>query len=273
MDATRLAELRGVAREVRRDILEIIHRAGSGHPGGSLSAVEILVALYWEVLRHDPANPGWPGRDRLILSKGHGAPALYSVLARRGYFPREELNTLRQFGSILQGHPDSKRTPGVEVSTGSLGQGLSVGVGLALGAKVTGHNYRVFVVLGDGECDEGQVWEAAMSAAHYRLDNLTAVIDFNGVQLDGPTRDIMQLDPFREKWAAFGWQVEVADGHDLEDLTTTLARRPSDRPKAVVARTVKGCGVSFMEGKYQWHGGAPNAEELAQALSEIARRP
>ncbi|MEW6226540.1 MAG: transketolase [Bacillota bacterium] len=263
-------KLEEVARQIRCDVLRMIHQAGSGHPGGSLSIVDILVVLYYEVMRIDPNNPRWEDRDRLILSKGHACPALYAVLARRGYFELEHLSTLRRFGSMLQGHPDSKRTPGIEISTGSLGQGLSVGVGMALGARLAGKHHRVYVLLGDGECDEGQVWEAALSAAHYKLDNLIAIVDDNGVQLDGPVKAVMDLGLLANKWEAFGWDVATVDGHSFSALIDCFNRPNSaGRPRAVIARTVKGRGVSFMEGRHEWHGGSPTDEQLRAALQEI----
>ena len=265
-------ELEELARQIRRDALEMIHQAGSGHPGGSCSVADILVALFGAVLKHDPANPRWAGRDHFILSKGRACPPLYAIMARLGYFPAAELKTLRQKGSRLQGHPDSKRLPGLEVATGSLGQGLSVGVGMALYEKLEHHSNRTFVVLGDGECDEGQVWEAALSAAHYRLGNLTAIVDWNRVQLDGTTAKVMDLGDLPAKWAAFGWEVRTVDGHNLEELIAALtAPGAADRPLAVIANTVKGKGVSFMEGKAEWHGKTPTDEQLRQALAELGR--
>lgn len=265
-----LKQLESFARTVRRDSLEMIHLAGSGHPGGSLSVTDILVVLYGAVMKYDPQNPAWPGRDRFILSKGHSCPPLYSVLARKGFFPVEELKTLRQFNSRLQGHPDSKRLPGIEISTGSLGQGLSVGVGMALSFKITHQPNKTYVVLGDGECDEGQVWEAALSAAHYKLSNLTAIVDWNKVQLDGTTDEVMNLGDLEAKWASFGWETRVVDGHNLAQLYEAItAEHSSDKPLVVLAKTVKGKGVSFMEGKYQWHGKAPTRAELDAALREI----
>jgi len=260
-----------VARQVRRDILTMLHQAGSGHPGGSLSAVEMLVALYWRFLRHDPPNPQWPDRDRFILSKGHAAPVLYAVLANRGYFPREELATLRRLNSRLQGHTDSTCTPGVEMSAGSLGQGLSFGIGMALAARLDGRGYRVFVMLGDGECNEGQVWEAALAASHFKLDTVTVLLDRNRVQNDGPTAQIMDTEPMADKWRAFGWSVAEVDGHDFAQVLPAIeaARSVRGRPSIVIGHTTKGKGVSFMEGTSDWHGKAPNADELARALAEL----
>ena len=263
-----------VARQVRRDILNMLHQAGSGHPGGSLSAVELLVALYWRFLRHDPHNPHWPDRDRFILSKGHAAPVLYAVLANRGYFPREELTTLRRLNSRLQGHTDSTCTPGVEMSAGSLGQGLSFGIGTALAGRLDGRDYRTYVMLGDGECNEGQVWEAAMAAAHFQLDTVTVLLDRNRVQNDGPTAQIMDTEPMPDKWRAFGWSVAEVDGHDFGQVLPALEAACSvrGRPSIVIGHTTKGKGVSYMEGSSDWHGKTPNAAELAQALAELDAR-
>jgi transketolase len=249
----------------------MIGRAGSGHPGGSLSAADILTALYFHVLRLDPENPGWPERDRFVLSKGHAAPALYAALAERGFFPVSELDRLRRLGSPLQGHPDMKSLPGVEASTGSLGQGLSFAVGLALAARLDKASWRVYVMLGDGEIQEGQVWEAAMAASHHGLDNLTAYLDYNGLQIDGPVEEVMSISPVADKWRAFGWNVIEVDGHDISAIlrATRDARETKGRPTIIVARTVKGRGVSFMEGKHGWHGKAPNEEQLKQALEEL----
>jgi transketolase len=246
----------------------MIGTAGSGHPGGSLSAADILTALYFSVMQLDPADPSWPERDRFVLSKGHAAPALYAVLAERGYFPVEELKGLRRLGSILQGHPDMKSTPGVEASTGSLGQGLSFAVGLAAAAKLDGAPWRVYVVLGDGELQEGQVWEAAMAAAHFGLDNLTAIVDNNGLQIDGPVEKVMSIEPVADKWRAFGWQVTNIDGHDFGQILGALAqaRETAGRPAVIIARTIKGRGVPFMENRAEWHGKAPSAEQLEEAL-------
>jgi transketolase len=260
------------ARVVRRHIVTMIARANSGHPGGSLSATDILVALYFGVLRHDPNNPRWPGRDRFILSKGHAAPALYAVLAEAGYFPVEELATLRRWDSRLQGHTDMNLTPGVEMSAGSLGQGLSFSVGVALAGRLDGASYRVYTLLGDGECDEGQVWEAAMAAGHFHLDSLTAIVDRNQLQLDGWTSRIMDLEPLADKWRAFGWHTVEVDGHDPAQLVTALqeAQRTQGRPTVIIALTVKGKGVSFMENNLEFHGRAPTQEELEIALQELA---
>ena len=266
-----VAEMEAIAKRLRRHIITMLGKAGSGHPGGSLSAVEILTALYFKVLRHKPRDPRWPDRDRFILSKGHAAPVLYATLAECGYFPVEELATLRQIDSRLQGHTDSTRTPGVEMSAGTLGQGLSFAIGVALAGRLNAKDYRTYVLLGDGECDVGQVWEAAMSAAHFKVDNLVAVVDKNGQQLDGWTRDIMNLDPLPAKWQAFGWQVIEVDGHSLPRLLQALeqAKKIKRQPTVVIAHTVKGKGVSFMENNNDFHGKAPNAEEVKRALKEL----
>ncbi|MFH1639959.1 MAG: transketolase [Chloroflexota bacterium] len=267
-----LDEMTSLAKKLRRHIVSMIHQAGSGHPGGSLSAVEILTALYSRVLRHNPADPGWPERDRFILSKGHAAPALYAVLAEDGYFPVAELATLRKLGSRLQGHVDSMLTPGVEMSAGALGQGLSFAVGAALAGRLNERAYRVYVLLGDGECDEGQIWEAAMAAVHYKLDNLVAIVDKNGLQIDGATRDIMNIDPINEKFASFGWHVIEIPGHDLPQILSAFdqAKQVKGQPTAIIAHTVKGKGVSFMENNVNFHGKAPSANELQIALKELA---
>lgn len=266
-------ELCETASRIRANIIRMICEAGSGHPGGSLSCADIMSALYFGgVMEHDPANPAAPARDRFILAKGHAAPALYATLAEAGYFPQEELLTLRKLGSRLQGHPDSSLVPGVEVSTGSLGQGLSIACGLACGLRLEGSESTVFALLGDGECEEGQVWEAAMFAAHQKLGNLVAVIDSNGLQIDGPVCDVCDPGDLGGKFAAFGWEVVSVDGHDLRALVDVLngaKASKSDAPKAVIAHTVKGKGVSFMEGQCGWHGKAPSAEEAKVALSDL----
>ena len=266
-------DLPALCRQVRRDILTMTHAAGSGHPGGSLSAVEILVTLYFDQMRLDPARPEDPDRDRFLLSKGHAAPALYSVLARRGYFDPALLPTLRQLGSPLQGHPHREKLPGLDCSSGSLGQGLSIANGLALAARRTGRRYRTYCLLGDGEVQEGQIWEAAMTAAHFALDNVCAIVDDNGVQLDGPTRDIMGVEPLGAKFSAFGWAVLEVDGHSLSALQDAFrtAGATRGRPTVLLAHTVKGKGVSFMEGQAGWHGKAPNDTELAAALAELEK--
>jgi transketolase len=265
-------DLKVVARRLRRHIVTMIGKAGSGHPGGSLSAVEIATALFWRVLRHKPSDPHWPDRDRFILSKGHAAPLLYSVLAECGYFPVSELDTLRQLDSRLQGHADCCATPGVEMSSGSLGQGLSFAIGAALAGRLDSRDYRVYALLSDGECDEGQTWEAAMSAAHYKVDNLTAIVDNNGLQLSGFNRDIMSLDPLNKKWAAFGWYVNEVNGHDFTQLLDAFAKAKKVKgfPTVIIAHTIKGKGVSFMENNVDFHGKAPDAEQLKIALKELA---
>lgn len=260
------------ARAIRKHVIEMVGRAGSGHPGGSLSCADILAALYFGgILRVDPANPAWPDRDRFVLSKGHAAPALYAALAERGFFPVSELETLRQLGSRLQGHPDCRKTPGVDASTGSLGQGLSVAVGMALAGKLDGRNYHVWAILGDGECQEGQIWEAAMSASHYRLGNLTAVIDHNKLQIDGLVTRVMSPEPIAAKFEAFGWETRVVDGHDARKLLCLFKKacEPRERPMAIIALTVKGKGVSFMEGVAEWHGKAPKGTQLEKALQDL----
>jgi len=265
-------ELEGIARKLRRHVINMISAAGSGHPGGSLSAADIVSALYFDIMKHDPANPHWPDRDRFILSKGHAAPVLYAALAECGYFPLDWLTTLRKTGACLQGHTDSTLTPGVDVSAGSLGQGLSIGIGMALAARLDNKDYRTYVLLGDGECDEGQVWEAAMFAPNYKLDNLTAIVDFNTLQLDGFTRDIMNLEPFMAKWAAFKWEVIEINGHDMQQIIDAIqqAKEVKGRPTVIVAHTIKGKGVSFMENNVEWHGKAPNKSETEIALRELS---
>ena len=261
------------ARRMRLDIVEMIGAAGSGHPGGSLSAADILATLYFGgVLRHDPHDPSWPGRDRFVLSKGHAAPVLYAALAAAGYFGREHLTTLRKLGSILQGHPDSSKTPGVEVSTGSLGQGLSIANGIALGLGADSDS-NVFCLLGDGECQEGQVWEAAMFAAHHRLDRVIAIVDHNGLQIDGRCQDVMNLGEIAEKFRAFGWNVLGADGHDIASLLSAFAeaKTAEGAPTVVVCLTHKGRGVSFMEDNADWHGKAPSAQECETAADELCQ--
>lgn len=266
-------ELRQKARKLRRDVITMIYKAASGHPGGALSVLDILVVLYYMVMKIDPANYQDPDRDRLILSKGHACPALYAVLADRGFFPASFLESLRKIGSPLQGHPDMCKTPGVEMSTGSLGQGLSVANGMALAARLENSRRRIYVILGDGEIQEGQVWEAAMSAAHYRLDNLTAFLDYNGLQIDGWIRDVKSPEPLVEKWRAFGWNVLEVDGHDYTSLLEAIERAHAQKgaPTMIIAHTVKGKGISFMENQIDWHGRAPNKDEYARALKELEK--
>jgi len=265
-------DLEKMAKQLRRHVITMIAAAGSGHPGGSLSAADIVTALYFKVMCHDPKSPQWPDRDRFVLSKGHAAPILYAALAECGYFPVEELSTLRKLGSRLQGHTDRTLTPGVEMSAGSLGQGLSFGIGIALAGRLDRRDYYVYVLLGDGECEEGQVWEAAMSASHFQIDNLTAIVDHNGIQLDGRCCDIMGIEPLADKWRAFNWHVIEIDGHDIKQVLQALkeAREIKGKPTAIIAHTVKGKGVSFMENNVDFHGKAPNAQETEIALKELA---
>jgi transketolase len=267
------AELEAVARRVRRDIVEMITAAKSGHPGGSLSAVEILVTLFFDSMRHDPKNPAWPDRDRFILSKGHAAPVLYSVMAECGYpgIDRSELNSLRKLGSPFQGHPDVRFIPALEASTGSLGQGLSVGLGMAEAARLDGKPTRVYVVLGDGEIQEGQIWEAAMYGSYHKVDNIVAIVDYNKIQLDGFVKEIMDVEPLADKWRSFGWHTIELDGHSIPALQKAFAEAQTvkGKPVAIVAHTVKGKGVSFMENNPKYHGVAPTQQELEKALQEI----
>lgn len=264
-------EVKRMANQIRQDIITMLIPAKSGHPGGSLSAADILATLYFHEMRIKSEEPQWADRDRFVLAKGHAAPVLYGTLAEKGFFPKEELLGLRQTGRMLQGHPDMKRTPGVDMSTGSLGQGLSVANGMALAGKLDKKDYRVYVVLGDGEMAEGQVWEAAMAAAHYKLDNVTAILDYNGLQIDGPTDQVMSSRPLLDKWRAFGWHVIEVDGHDIEELIAAFAEAKATlgKPTLLLAKTIKGKGVSFMENQVGWHGNAPSAEQGEQALSEL----
>jgi len=266
-----LEELQSISKQVRRHIVEMICAAKSGHPGGSLSAVETLVTLFYDVMNHDPAKPGWEDRDRFILSKGHAAPVLYSVMAKMGYTPEDQLNTLRKLGSIYQGHPDKRFIPALEASTGSLGQGLSIACGMGCAAKLDNKTWRTYVVLGDGEIQEGQIWEAAMFGAFHKLDNVVAIVDYNKIQLDGFIRDILALEPLVEKWRAFGWHVIDVDGHDIAALQAAFAEAENTKgkPTVLIANTIKGKGVSFMENNPKWHGVAPTAAELEMALKEL----
>lgn len=264
--------LENKAIDIRHDVLNMIYTAKAGHPGGSLSAVEVVTTLIFHVMNIDPQNPDWPDRDRFVLSKGHACPVLYAALAERGFFDREILNTLRQYHSILQGHPDMNKVPGLDMTAGSLGNGLSAGLGMALSAKHKGQDYMTYVMLGDGECQEGMVWEAAMAASHYHLNNLVAIVDCNGVQINGWVNDIMREEPFADKWKAFGWNVIDIDGHSIREVLTALHEARTMRsPTVILARTVKGKGVSFMEDQAAWHGAAPNAEQLAQAMEDIEK--
>ena len=263
--------LNEIANVIRKDIVSMICKSKSGHPGGSLSAVEILTALYFDQMNIDPTNPNMEDRDRLVLSKGHAAPALYATLSERGYFDKEELNHLRQIGSMLQGHPDMKKIPGVEMSTGSLGQGFSVACGMAMAAKLDNAPWNVYALLGDGEVQEGIIWEAAMSAAHYKLDNMIAFLDYNGLQIDGDVESVMNINPIEDKFKTFGWNVITIDGHDFDQIFAALdmAKDTVDKPTMIRAKTIKGKGVSFMENQASWHGSAPSEEQLQQALSEL----
>ncbi len=270
MDSNTKKQLEIAAAKIRMGAIVGTYNAKSGHPGGSLSIAEILSYLYFDKMNIDPANPGMENRDRFVLSKGHAAPALYAALANRGFFPVEELASLRKTGHFLQGHPDMKKVPGVDMSTGSLGQGISAACGMALSAKHRGLDYRVYTIVGDGESEEGQVWEAAMFAAHKKLDNLTAFVDLNHLQIDGTIEEVTSPLPLDEKFAAFGWHVEVIDGHDLEAIERAVeAGEKSDKPCAIICQTVKGKGVSFMENVCGWHGVAPNAEEYKTAMAEL----
>lgn len=273
MSETLIKTLEGKARSIRQNIVKMVGEAKSGHPGGSLSAADIVATLYYAEMKVDPAKPQDPERDRFILCKGHAAPVLYATLAEKGYFPVEDLLTLRKTGSKLQGHPDMHKVPGVDMSTGSLGQGLSVANGMALAAKLDNKNHRIYALLGDGETQEGQVWEAAMLAAHYKLDNLVAFVDHNGFQIDGLTREVMSPEPMADKWRAFGWSVLEIDGHDYGQILDALAKakETKGKPTMIVAETIKGKGVSFMENQCGWHGVAPNEEQVCIAVEELGK--
>ncbi len=266
-----IGELAELAWILRIDVVDMIHVAGSGHPGGSLSAAEIVTALMFHHLNIDPKNPQIPNRDRFLLSKGHAAPLLYAALARRGFFPVEELKTLRQLDSRLQGHPDRLKTPGVEMTSGVLGHGVAIGVGLALAARLDDARWKVYVLVGDGEIQAGVIWEGALMASKYRLGNLTVILDFNNVQLDGPVHEIMPIQPVAEKWRSFGWQVTEIDGHNMREVLNALDVTDNirDQPKIIIAHTTKGKGVSYMENQARWHGRAPTDEEYAQAIKEL----
>lgn len=271
MEQNKIAELKSIANRIRIGVIRSTNAAGSGHPGGSLSIADIMAYLYFHEMNVDPNEPSKPDRDRLVLSKGHTAPALYSALAIRGYFPEEELLTLRHIDSRLQGHPDMKGIPGVDMSTGSLGMGISAACGMALASKIDGKDNRVYAILGDGECEEGQVWEAAMFAAHYKLDNLCVIVDSNKLQIDGPVAEVIGPAPFEEKFLSFGFEVATVNGHDFEEIDAAMsrARQTKGRPFAIIANTVKGRGVSFMEGQVKWHGNAPSDEQRDIALTEL----
>lgn len=267
----KIEELKSMATVIRKDIVTMLTESKSGHPGGSLSAADIITTLYFKEMNIDPKNPKDPNRDRFVLSKGHAAPVLYSALARRGFFDPKELLTLRKIGSNLQGHPNMNDVSGVDMSTGSLGQGISTAVGMAMAGKLDNKDYRVFSILGDGELEEGQVWEAAMSAAHYKLDNLTAFVDFNGLQIDGDITKVMSPLPIDKKFEAFNWNVIVIDGHNFEEIIGAIekAKATKGRPTCILCNTVKGKGVSFMENEAGWHGAAPTKEQCAQAIKEL----
>ncbi len=268
-DEELIKELKRKALEIRKWIIESVYRAGSGHPGGSLSIADVLSCLYFHEMRHNPKNPKWEDRDRLVLSKGHAAPALYAALALAGYFPVEELKNLRKIGHFLQGHP-SMRVPGVEMSTGSLGQGLSVAVGMAIAGKLDNRDYRVFAILGDGEVQEGQIWEAANCASHHSLNNLIAILDRNRLQIDGPTEEIMHDEPLSLRWKAFEWEVVEIDGHDIEEILSTFHEiKNNEKPTIIIAHTIKGKGVSFMEGTLSFHGKPPTKEQYLRAMNEL----
>lgn len=271
MEQAKLNQLKQTAAKIRLGILEQVHAASSGHPGGSLSIADIITYLYFEEMKVNPADPKWENRDRLVLSKGHTAPALYAALAEKGYFSADELKKLRQVDSFLQGHPDMKGTPGVDMSTGSLGLGFSSACGMALAAKLDNRDYRTYAIIGDGESEEGQIWEAAMFAAHYKLDNLCAIFDWNGLQIDGPVTEVMNPTPHDSKLEAFGFHVITIDGHDFDQIAAAFAEAKTvkGKPVAIIAKTVKGKGVSFMEHQVGWHGSAPNDEQYATAVAEI----
>ena len=269
-NAGEIRELESKAKIIRRLIVQMIACAGSGHPGGSLSATDLITALYFKVLRHNPKNPQWPERDRFHMSKGHCCPLWYAVLAECGYFPKDNLMTLRKLGSLLQGHPD-RRTPGVEAASGSLGQGLSVGLGMSLAGKMDKKDYRVYVLMGDGETQEGNIWEAAMACAHFKCDNLCAILDYNGFQIDGKTCAVMDLEPLAAKWQAFGWHTIEINGHDFMQILSAYeqAKTVKGKPSIIIAKTVKGKGVSFMENVCDFHGRAPSKAETEQARKEL----
>ncbi|WP_459907793.1 transketolase [Desulfotomaculum defluvii] len=268
----KIQDLQQRAKAIRRHIVTMLGEAGSGHPGGSLSAADIVTVLYFDTMNLDPEKPDMPERDRFVLSKGHAAPVLYAALAEKGFFPQEELKTLRKLGSRLQGHPDMKKLPGVEMSTGSLGQGLSASIGMALGLRLDGGQQRVYALLGDGEVQEGQIWEAAMAAGHFKLDNLTAFLDYNNLQIDGPVDVVMDVAPLNQKWQSFGWHVIEINGHDLTQILKAIAeaKATKGKPTMIIAKTIKGKGVSFMENQVGWHGNAPKPEQVEQALQELA---
>ena len=263
--------LKEKAQEIRREVIRMLGEAGSGHPGGSLSEADILAALYFNVMNYDPKNPKWADRDRLVLSKGHGVPGLYATLALAGYLPKEELLTLRKIGSRLQGHPDMRKLPGLEASSGSLGQGLSIAIGIALARRLDKKDYYTYVILSDGETNEGQTWEAAASASHHQVDHLIAILDYNKFQLDGAVADILDMEPMHKKWEGFDWALKEIDGHQMQEILDALhwAKTIKDRPAIIIAHTIKGKGVSFMENNNEFHGVAPTKEETIAALKEL----
>lgn len=266
-----MTELKEIARQIRIDVIRMLTEAGSGHPGGSLSAADIVTALLFRIMRHDPERPDWSERDRFVLSKGHGIPAWYAALAHAGYFPREELLTLRKTGSRLQGHPDRNTLPCLEACTGSLGQGLSIALGMAIASRMDHSPYRVYCLMGDGESQEGQIWEAAMAAPKFKADTLCAILDYNKTQIDGFVKDVMPIEPILDKWKSFGWHVREVDGHNLEQIIDALeeSKTVKDQPCFILADTIKGKGVSFMEGVVDWHGKAPKPEQAEKALTEL----
>lgn len=275
LQAEQIKRLKEIAKELRIWIIRMLAEAGSGHPGGALSAIDILTVLYFQTMRHNPQEPHWPLRDRFILSKGHGVPALYAVLGKAGYFPLEESLSLRKINSRLQGHPVAGSLPGIEASTGSLGQGLSIAQGLALASKMDGNLFRVFCMIGDGESQEGQIWETAMSAPKFGLDNLIIFLDHNKSQIDGTIREVMNLDPIAEKWTAFNWHLQEIDGNDIAQILSAIDKTKSalGKPHMIIAHTIKGKGVSFMENKIEWHGKAPTKEEAERAIQELEQNP
>ncbi len=266
-----IAELKENARKIRASIIRSIYHAGSGHPGGSLSATDIITALYFHEMKHDPENPSDPDRDRLVLSKGHAAPALYGALAYSGYFPVEELDNLRKLGHFLQGHPDMRKTPGVDISTGSLGQGLSIAVGMALAGRIDRRDYNIYTIHGDGEIQSGQIWEAAMSASHFKLNKIISFLDRNHLQIDGRTDDVMTIEPIFSKFKAFGWYVQTVNGHDFKEILHAIekAKKNDSKPSIIIANTIKGKGVSFMEGSLAFHGKSPDKEQYEKAMEEL----
>jgi len=266
-----VAQLKNIARQIRRDIIEMTYKAGSGHPGGSLSSSDIMAVLYFDIMKHDPKNPKWEKRDRFFLSKGHACPVLYAALAEAGYFPKKHLATFRHLGSVLQGHPHRLKTPGIEMSSGSLGQGLSIAAGTALGLKMDGIKSKIFCLMGDGELQEGQIWEAAMAAGHFKLNNLIGIVDYNNLQIDGPVEKVMGLAPLADKWRAFRWDVIEVDGHEISRIKKAFikAGQSKTKPTVIIARTIKGKGVSFIENDYLWHARVPTDDELNRALVEL----